>query len=668
MGLQRGILLLVLAAILAGGLGLRARRLAEMPPTGDEGESALNALTILQTGAPRGHYLGIPIYENCLTEPWPDSPEYEFRDSSYSRGDDLAIYHGWLPLYAMAASQKFFHVTPDPAPTPGADLKVRHSDDEVRTRVFAARFPSVLFGGVVLIFLFLAGHEMFGVDAGVAAMLVGAVGRPFVYMAREARYHSATLALSTGCCWAVWRVHKHGRWGDHLLAAVLLALLFHTHVLAFQIACAMLAAVTPNLLRRDGARAARKLAVTGAVTAALVVPWVLLSGMLTQASHIPPAREFLNFPADLVFYPILRIPYLILPALGVAWLAFVLLFHRRLPDAITRPLRRHRWEIAFLLAWVILGILAFTLLIPAASYFYKRLTLAVLGPGVVWGAILFAALARAWKPRYATALAPVLFLVAVTCGNMAHLWFLERPDRAEAYDMVDRLRQLHITADTKLYCTPNHQLALQYLTGLPIQSVAPVRKRFLDSYPGPILLIDTAVPYEPVVWEDIYRLANAWGYPISKAQAKRLEGPLSSYALRKEIPARTGGAVVAPSSSDDVPPFADRIADYQRRQTARSLQTFKARGANNPMLRCYTLRDWADWWPLFFYRFVAPERRMHERLNYADRLRTATADVRDTSWVLFTCPPLAKVSRLTQRGPAASHHSTNSRAAPAPAR
>src|SRR4030095_10811465 len=95
----------------------------------------------------------------------------------------------------------------------------------------------------------------------------------------------------------------------------------------------------------------------------------------------------------------------------------------RLPDKVTKPLERHRREIVFLLAWIGIGILAFTLLIPAASYFYKRLTLAVMGPGVVWGAIMFASLARAWRPRWSTVTAPLMFGAAVTLGFMSHLWF-----------------------------------------------------------------------------------------------------------------------------------------------------------------------------------------------------------------------------------------------------
>src|SRR5438067_1602706 len=97
--------------------------------------------------------------------PWRSSccREYEFRDSSYS-AKGLAIYHGWLPLYAMAASMEAFGVMPDRL-TPG-ELKVQHTDDQIRRRVIAARFPSLIFGVAFMLFLYLAGREMFGADAG----------------------------------------------------------------------------------------------------------------------------------------------------------------------------------------------------------------------------------------------------------------------------------------------------------------------------------------------------------------------------------------------------------------------------------------------------------------------------------------------------------------------
>ena len=94
---------LLFAALLILGVGLRLRYLDDGALFIDEAESSINALTILEHGYPSDTYMGLPMYENTLTHPWPESREYEFRDSSYStRG--MAIYHGWLPLYAIAAS------------------------------------------------------------------------------------------------------------------------------------------------------------------------------------------------------------------------------------------------------------------------------------------------------------------------------------------------------------------------------------------------------------------------------------------------------------------------------------------------------------------------------------------------------------------------------------
>src|SRR5205823_8985019 len=88
------------------------------------------------------------------------------------------------------------------------------------------------------------------------------------------------------------------------------------------------------------------------------------------------------------------------------------------------------------------------------------------------------------------------------------------------------------------------------------------------------------------------------------------------------------------------PPLAEKVALYQREHTAASLAEFRTKGANNPMLRGYALRNWGDWWPLFFYRFVDPEQRMGGNLNYAQRIQSARAEVRPTGWVIYYCPPL----------------------------
>src|SRR5439155_14146185 len=181
-------------------------------------------------------------------------------------------------------------------------------------------------------------------------------------------------------------------------------------------------------------RALAKLLAAGAIVAGLTMPWLIGTGFLVQNTHIPPVRAFLNMPLDLFWYPILNIPYLLLPLALLAWVGIVFLFRRHLPPRLVQPLAQRWREIAFLLAWIALGLLAFTFLIPAASYFYKRLTLAVMGPGVVWASIVIAAATRACNPRdprRSVLIAPAAFTLIVIACNMANLWFLEQRERVD---------------------------------------------------------------------------------------------------------------------------------------------------------------------------------------------------------------------------------------------
>src|SRR5262249_10231380 len=106
-------LAIVAGALLVAGVALRAWDLSLPLLWVDEAESSINALTILEHGVPTDRYLGLPIFENTLTDPWPESAEYEFHDSSYSR-EGYAVYHGWLPLYAIAAAFRVAGIRPDP--------------------------------------------------------------------------------------------------------------------------------------------------------------------------------------------------------------------------------------------------------------------------------------------------------------------------------------------------------------------------------------------------------------------------------------------------------------------------------------------------------------------------------------------------------------------------
>lgn len=141
---------LLLLGFLVAGIYLRSIDISDRPLEVDESESAINALTILDHGYPTHVYSGLPIFENTLSQPWPEHPEYEFRDSSYTQ-DGVAIYHAWLPLYAMAAALKLAGIEPDP---PTTELRPRHGPEEFATRIAVPRIPSLVFSAVFLLAMF----------------------------------------------------------------------------------------------------------------------------------------------------------------------------------------------------------------------------------------------------------------------------------------------------------------------------------------------------------------------------------------------------------------------------------------------------------------------------------------------------------------------------------
>jgi hypothetical protein len=152
-----------------------------------------------------------------------------------------------------------------------------------------------------------------------------------------------------------------------------------------------------------------------------------------------------------------------------------------------------------------------------------------------------------------------------------------------------------------------------------------------------MLIIDSTRPYGSLQPEEVQAIAARHDYAMSQTEAARLAAPMVMTVMYDELRAR--GTNVDPVG--DEPPLAAVAATYLRERVRRQLDAFRRRGCNTPLLRGYELRTWADWWPLFFYRFVGPEARMGNKLNYADRIKSARAEILPTAWVFYHCPPLS---------------------------
>jgi 4-amino-4-deoxy-L-arabinose transferase-like glycosyltransferase len=621
------------------GCGLRASFLAREPLWVDEAESAINSLTILDHGYPADHYLGMPIYENTLLRPWPESEEYEFADISYSRRG-LAIYHGWLPLYSIAGALALGGITPDrPAEKPAA----LHSVAEFTRRTVVPRLPSLAFSALFLLALYGLGRELQGHELGLAVLCAGALCEPMVWFGWQARYYSATLAFSAAAALGMLRLRRGGL-GNAAALGLVLALLFHSHALSCLILTGLLACWLPTGWRDP--RLLAKLAVVGGILAAGTLPWMVATGFLGGASEIPKAWTMLVLPQDLFTYP-LKFPA-VSAVIGLGLAAGVLGICGRLPRRLEEPFARARATITFAGPWLLGAFLAFTFLIPAPSHFSRRLSLVLVIPGLLLVAVTLSEAVRLWRGKAQPALTAlamgVLFLVMGKVPGLSGLSY----GTADVKELVALVAGWDLRPGTKLYATPNDHLVLSYYTGLPFQSVAPVRRSFLDSYPGDVIILEGQTRYVRLSVGRVQAIAASLGTVVDPESAEQRSRRSAEVAVRRAIEAQVGEMTPPLPALDRLDEaLVEQVVSVTREQLSRDWR-------RQPMMRAFA-GDNVSYWGPFFYRFVGVESRLGAEHNYRRRISRGRALVLPQGLVIYDCrrpgaPPLLPDDGRGSRG------------------
>ena len=496
----------------------------------DEAESSINALTILDHGYPTDRYLGLPIYENVLLTPTPHDQGYEFKDPSYS-DKGIAVYHGWLPLDSIAAAFAAAGITPDR--DEGGPPTVRHGVPEFTRRTVVPRLPSILFSTLFLICAYALGRAASGRDTAWALFVAAALADPFVSFGWQARYYSATLALTALCGWLVWRYLVHARWRDAAATGLGLVLLFHTHSLSFLILSVLLLASAP--LTVSSRRDLLKLSLTGAILILGLVPWMYFTGFLGEATRIPSAWQVVAFPYDFLSWFTTRKAFVLIIA---SVLILVMLSTRGRYQSASRLMvaaRTVRQPVYFAVAWFVFAYLGFVLLIPAGSFYIERLTLVLAVPGYLLLALSTSVASRAVAPHASVFLSPLLILAFLGIRGTVRLQFDHEPaSRLQVF--AELAGRWTLAPGTRLYAFPNSHLLLTYYLGLPVQSIAPVRTAFLEHYPGDVILLEIGVPYRELADEEVRQIGAAYRADLSAPEVRQTQ--FSCSARRSEAVSR----------------------------------------------------------------------------------------------------------------------------------
>jgi hypothetical protein len=210
------------------------------------------------------------------------------------------------------------------------------------------------------------------------------------------------------------------------------------------------------------------------------------------------------------------------------------------------------------------------------------------------------------------------------------------PYEAEAvFQLVDHLRSLELDPATRIYSIPYQHFCLTYYTGLPIQSIAPVRKSFLDAYPGPVLVLETTSRQPPPSWPRLQAAARELDVELEESRASEWIRRVRAAMIRTEVTPLVQR--LGPEASE--PAWIGAVAERLAREPLGSGEGTNDYALDNPaMFRGGARMTIDEFWPAFFYRFVEPERRRGANLNYAERMREAEAWLLPSSWLLLHCP------------------------------
>lgn len=613
--------IIVALLIIVTGAAVRALHLDARPFWVDEAESSINALTILQHGYPTDSYLGIPIYENTHVWFWPENPEYEFRDVSYSE-NHFAVYHGWLPLYAIAASFALHGIEPDQA---DGTRSTKHDLAEQKRRTRAARLPAVLFSAIFLVIVFLGGNIFCGRDGGWAALTIAAIHPYQFQICEQARYYSAQVTLTTACCVLLWLVIKECRWKHVCLAAAAFVLLFHTHLLSFFTAAVMAALTMPVIIHRHSDWF-RKMALFVAVVAAGTLPWIIVTGFYRHQSRIPRAWPFVQIPSDLLRYPPLSLWNAAAGLVILIVILWVYLSRWRVSRDVSTATMRLGPVLLFLGGWAMVGYATFLFCIPAMSFTKDRLRLSYWGPLFLLESIMIATLVRMLAPRVSRRFSPVLaplsmLLVFFATGHSLDFGHLPGEHTSFYEDVFHQLDSMHLDSATRLYAAPNSHLVLTFYSGLPIQDITPVRKSYLDSYRGDIVYIDPYLALATGILdaERVREAALRSGYILGSDAAEETSMLLRTRSHRESMMDTL--APGQPSNLEPLPAFAQELLAAHRAKVALEFANLEY----EMVTRGFQIRDWSDWSAVLKYRFVDPEMRRGTHANYVERLRGADA-------------------------------------------
>ena len=265
---------------------------------------------------------------------------------------------------------------------------------------------------------------------------------------------------------------------------------------------------------------------------------------------------------------------------------------------------------------------------PAASFFLYRLKLVVAVPGFLVMTLFAAALSRGVRPTSNYLPVAGLAVLLVLSGQLPPT--LPGPAEFHFPNLIGAIRDWPLARDGRIFASPNDHLTLTYYSGRPVQSIAPVRREWLDRFSSDLLIVEGLRYSVPGVTE-VQGIARRQGRMMNEIEARSRARDAFQLTTELELQA-SGASLMSPPRMPDSLDLAliDLVHDVTRLEV---MGYAKA----TPLGRGRKLATHQDFRDAFFYWFSNPHLRTGAQLNYRACRARAHTYLHSSGYVLFDC-------------------------------
>ncbi|HCJ52294.1 MAG: hypothetical protein A2898_05465 [Candidatus Kerfeldbacteria bacterium RIFCSPLOWO2_01_FULL_48_11] len=447
-------ILITVCVLLLVGVGIRMFVGAERYLWQDEAETVINSLQVLEDGYPHGRFEGKPLFENTSTIPSND-PKYAYESTNYY-GGTFERNKGWLTYGYQALFLQHFGFSEKSARWP-----------------FAALFA---FSGLAIFYM---GKKFFSIPVGVLALGVYAVNYGSILFEHQSRYYALVIMLTLFGLITMYRALTTRSWTWYMLTALILILQFHTSIVAALATTFFF--IFMHLTYRRSFRSTTYLPLFTVLLLMMLaaLPWMLMVKFGTVFTLYPDAGHF-------------RVLWVVLM---MVLTGAVVVVRRLFPKYFfweLNPFERYLWT------FVAVVIIVKPLIAPtesiAARLFIELTPIVTL----LIARSVYSLFQRAKKQRYhlmhqvsqIAVMVVVFFVLNIYFGNHG----VTRTDWIE--ESITYLSEHPIENGAPLFVSYQYFPFALY-TGYNVDPIWPIRKSYIDTYPGTLYFLFYSNFYTP---------------------------------------------------------------------------------------------------------------------------------------------------------------------------